>query len=326
MLEAAAALENSGYLVYFAWENLEQITSLTKMLGITLQDPRVDITVLPLYFGHNPLKMWAASKRYDLVFYMSDGSIPLLGATRNFLHMQVPFHGVGGRSLQNKLKNLLIDGVIVNSRFTKSIVDKEYGISSRVIYPPVTEVEAGVKEKIILSVGRFEPSLNVKKQDKMIEAFNLLSHDLPDWSLILAGASSSQAYVTALSEQASQGVTIIPNASYEELQKLYSRASIYWHAAGLGVDPVKNPELTEHFGITTAEAISAGCIPLVVPYGGQTEVVTSPDFYFESVDELVELTRKIVRDLAGYRGMATGLMVNQFAAENFRKNIVGTLK
>ena len=61
---------------------------------------------------------------------------------------------------------------------------------------------------------------------------------------------------------------------------------------GFGIDPEKNPENTEHFGMTTLEAMSSGCIPLVVPYGGQREIVEDSQFFFETMDELCEKMKR----------------------------------
>ena len=54
---------------------------------------------------------------------------------------------------------------------------------------------------------------------------------------------------------------------------LYGRASIFWHAAGLGEDPERHPDRYEHFGITTVEAMSAGAVPVVIDAAGQVEIV-----------------------------------------------------
>ena len=59
-------------------------------------------------------------------------------------------------------------------------------------------------------------------------------------------------------------VTLHPEASGAELRDLYGRASIFWHAAGLGEDPDRHPDRFEHFGITTVEAMSAGAVPVVI--------------------------------------------------------------
>jgi glycosyltransferase involved in cell wall biosynthesis len=292
MLSAASAFEELGYEIYFAWDNLQEISSLAAMLGIKLKKPQLDPQIKNLYLNHHPFSMFLATRPYDLVFYLSDGSIPILGGKHNLLHMQVPFHGVGGRSWKNALKNKLIHGVVVNSNFTKRIVDREYDIDSMVVYPPVQTMEVGTKKKkIILSVGRFEPSLNTKNQDVLIEAFKKLSPKLPGWKLVLAGASNSEAWITHLKKIATGfPIEFVINVSHPELKKLYQQTSIYWHAAGYGVDERKNPEFTEHFGISTVEAISAGCTPLVVPYGGQREIVKDSVFHWTSPEELIEKT------------------------------------
>ena len=294
MLAAGSALESLGYQVYFSWDNLDEISAMASMLGIALLSPTLDIPIKDLYFSHNPLKMYLATKGYDVVFYLSDGSLPLLGARRNILHMQVPFHAVGGKSLKNSLKKSFISAFVVNSQFTKQVVDAEFGFSSTVLYPPVIPVPPGSgKENLILSVGRFEPSLNTKHQDVLIEAFAQLLQSYPDWKLVLAGGSSSDQWLNKLQSMAvGLNIEFYPNASHQVLTQLYQRAKLYWHAAGFNVDETKNPELTEHFGISTVEAISAGCIPLVVPYGGQREIVAPSQLHWQTVQELIVKTKQ----------------------------------
>lgn len=292
MLTVASVLEDMGYGVVYAWDNPTQIDSLATMLGIKLKSIVLDAAIKPLYFGSNPLAMYMATRPYDVVVYLSDGSIPLLGGKTNLLHIQVPFHNVNGKSWKNQLKKRLINNVIVNSLFTKKIVDQEFGISSVVLYPPVPPVTVTTsKENLILSVGRFEPSVNAKKQDVLIDAFRELSPQLPNWKLVLAGGSSSEEWVNTLKNKATGlPIEFAVNTSYENLCNLYSRATIYWHAAGYGIDQVKNPELTEHFGISTVEAISAGCVPIVVGKGGQTEIVTNKSLHWGTIPELVTNT------------------------------------
>ncbi len=298
MLSVASVLESLGHEVYFAWDNVEEVTRLAGMLGIHLNAPRLDPGVKKLYFGSNPLSMYNATRPYDTVVYLSDGSIPVLGGKCNIVHMQVPFHGVGGRSWKNVLKKRFINHVIVNSHFTKKIVDAEFGINSKIVYPPVTPITcSSEKEKIILSVGRFEPSLNAKKQDILIQAWRALHASLPGWKLVLAGGSTSDEWVAKLKTLAGDApVEFMVNASHESLCELYGKSTIYWHAAGYGIDQNKNPELTEHFGISTVEAVSARCIPIVVPYGGQSEIVKNPDLHWSTKEELIDKTLAVVNN------------------------------
>ncbi len=292
MLTAASVLEKLGYEIYFSWDNLEEINKLSSMLGIELITPRIDSRIKDLYSQGQGVAMYQATRPYDVVVYLSDGSLPLLGGKNNIVHMQVPFMGVGGRSWKNKLKKLFIHHVIVNSEFTKRVIDQEYNLASSVIYPPVEMIKQTLpKENLILSVGRFERSLNVKKQDVLIKAFGELSPQLPGWRLALAGGSENEAWESELKKMAGDlPIDFFPNIAYSELADLYSRARIYWHAAGYQVDEQKNPELTEHFGITTVEAISAGCIPLVVPSGGQREIVPDERYHWQDTHGLVEKT------------------------------------
>ena len=48
---------------------------------------------------------------------------------------------------------------------------------------------------------------------------------------------------------------------------------MYWHAQGYGEDADADPKTQEHFGITTVEAMSAGCVPVVYATAGPREVV-----------------------------------------------------
>ncbi len=322
MLSVASVLESLGYEIYFSWDNLEEILSLSTMLGITLKAPKLDPKIKDLYFQGHAIAMYLATKPYDVVVYLSDGSIPLLGGKKNLIHLQVPFHGVRGKSWQNQLKKKLIHRVIVNSAFTKHIVDAEYGIDSSVLYPPVQPVTCtSPKENIILSVGRFEPSLNAKKQDVLIEAMRLLSSTLPGWSLALAGGCSSEEWLGTLKQKsAGLAITFYPNISHDDLCGLYAKSSIYWHAAGYGLDEHKNPELTEHFGISTVEAVSAGCLPIVVPYGGQREIITSPLLHWETIEELVAKTKSVLESPNKLEYLSA-IKIDNYTESNFATNL-----
>lgn len=322
MLSCAAVMEKLGSQVFFAWDNLPEITHLSQMLGITLHNPQLDPAVKLLYFSRNPFAMYRATRPYDVVVYLSDGSLPLLGARTNLVHMQVPFHDVGGQSLKNQFKKQFIGAVIVNSRFTKRIVDQEYSLNSRVIYPPVeTSVNPGRKTKTILSVGRFEPSLNTKKQDILIQAFRELSPQLPGWQLVLAGASASADWVAGLQKQArGLPVTFAVDVPHTDLARFYAEAAIYWHAAGYGIDANRNPELVEHFGITTVEAIAYGCLPLVVPHGGQPEIVPLRELHWKTVADLVEKTLTY-RSASARQELLSQLSVADYTQANFASRL-----
>jgi glycosyltransferase involved in cell wall biosynthesis len=64
------------------------------------------------------------------------------------------------------------------------------------------------------------------------------------------------------------------------------------------VDEEKHPERAEHFGMSTVEAMSAGCVPVVVRKGGQKEIVSHGEsgYLWDTVDELVGNSLQLIQD------------------------------
>lgn len=240
------------------------------------------------------------SQNYDLLIFLSDGSIPLSFTKNNIVHFQRPFQNVGGETILNKIKLLKINKVICNSEFTKKFIDQEYGVKSIIIYPPVDVKKFAPRRKsnTILSVGRFHPA---KKQFEMIEMYKRIIKGLNGWRLILTGGLLGQdkEYYSRLRALANdKDVEILPNVEFVELVRLYGKAKIYWHATGYGEDEEKNPAAMEHFGITTVEAMAAGCVPITFRGGGQKEIIkhTHNGFLWETSGELKKYTLEMVEN------------------------------
>src|SRR3990172_5524638 len=170
----AKVLSDVGYDVDVEWKNPKIKNKLEERFGIKLQ-------------GINFINDIKRGDGYDICFWLSDGSIPLLRARKNFLHFQFPFKDTNGKSLLNRMKLVRINRVICNSKFTKSFVDKEYGIDSLVIYPSARteKIKPKRKENIILFVGRFSRLTQLKRQDVLIEVFKkFVKRGYEDWKLI----------------------------------------------------------------------------------------------------------------------------------------------
>lgn len=239
---------------------------------------------------------------FDWFFFLSDGSIPFSFARKNILHFQVPFHYLGMKNFWNRWKLGRFNHVVCNSNFTKSFIDKTYGVESEILYPPVDVYlfSSGKKENIILSVGRFLSPLNPKKQEVLVEAF--IKGKFTGWQLVLIGGGNAESFKVS----DGKNIKVIINSDLNTLKDYYSRAKIYWHAAGFGEDLNAYPEKAEHFGISTVEAMAAGCVPIVFSGGGQVEIVKDKvnGFLWQSVDQLVALTRKIIGNDTQRRWMA----------------------
>jgi len=175
------------------------------------------------------------------------------------------------------------------------------------VHPPVEqasgEIELGAKEPLILSVGRFFQGAHTKRQDVLVEAFRELRRQsaLESWELHLVGSvhtSGPHRHYFERVRRLAEGlpVHLHPDLPRERLRDLYRRASIYWHAAGFGADLEADPEAAEHFGMTTAEAMSWGAVPLVFGAGGQPEVVGAAGLTWTSPGELGRHTVDLVCD------------------------------
>lgn len=289
-------LLNQGWKVDVLWSNKNHQQELISRLNLKIQNAT---------FINKPssrLQLWQLSKQYNACFWLSDGSIPFLLSGNNILHFQVPFHDLGGYSLLNQLKLKTINHVVCNSQFTQKFIDREYQTHSQVIYPPVETAafKPGQKENYILSVGRFSQLLQSKRQDVLIKAFiNLFNSGLKNWRLVIAGATGigGDEYFTKL-QQLAKGypIELVNTPSFTTLQQLYARAKIFWYAAGYEIDETQEPEKVEHFGITTVEAMSAGCVPLVHAKGGPKEVIIDGQngYLWKNLQNLSFYTQKLI--------------------------------
>ena len=111
----ATVLAKKGYRVDVEWKSKAIKGKLEERFGLKLE-------------GINIVKDVKRGDGYDICFWVSDGSIPLLRARKNFLHFQFPFQNVNGKTLLNKMKLFRINKFICNSFFTKGYIDKEYGV------------------------------------------------------------------------------------------------------------------------------------------------------------------------------------------------------
>lgn len=286
----AVALAKKGYLVDVQWRESSIKEKLEKRFGIDLNN----INFIPDV---------RRGDGYDLCFWVSDGSIPALRSRRNFLHFQVPFTNVGGRSLINKFKLARVNKVICNSKFTKRSIDREFGVESVVLYPPVAveKFKPKQKENIILNVGRFSELLQSKGQDILIKAFKRLVKRGGDWELLLVGGVEVGAdkYLKKLLKlSASLPIKIVKSPDFKALRDFYGKAKIFWSASGYGVNEKREPQKVEHFGITVVEAMAAGCVPVVYKAGGHKEIVRNEvsGFLWSDRASLLKFTRRIQDD------------------------------
>ncbi len=273
---------------------------------------KINFIPSPLADGRsNPLKTWQITHAYDVFFYLTDGSLFISGAKKNILHIQMPFTQKAGKLFDWKLR--CWDVKNANSQFTKNIVAKAWDTDIPYVhYPyariPKPEILKRKRDKNILAVGRFiDHNNNVahsKRQDVLLEAFTLgrKTYGWQDWTLTLVGGiepgEDHENMVAQLKRKyAHLPVTWLHNIPDSQLKQLYQTSSLFWHAAGYGVNETTAPRQVEHFGMSTIEAMSYGLIPLVVPKGGLKEIITDKQngFFFSSPDDLARISQEIMK-------------------------------
>jgi glycosyltransferase involved in cell wall biosynthesis len=198
------------------------------------------------------------------------------------------------------------DSLWAISIYTQNWIRKYWNRESVILYPPIdTEnFSPGDKKNQILNVGRFFTGDHNKKHRVMIKAFKeMVDSGLKGWELHLVGGSTpgdihTQYLVDVISDAKGYPIYIHADLPYSDLLKLYNESAIYWHASGYGEDENRDPVKFEHFGITTVEAMAAGCVPVVIGKGGQAEIVQHGinGFLWYSTEDLKKFTLKLIED------------------------------
>jgi glycosyltransferase involved in cell wall biosynthesis len=156
--------------------------------------------------------------------------------------------------------------------------------------------DLGAKQREALTVGAIDHTTLVQKgQLPFVEASSLL----PDVTFTVAGKWLDQS-VERLRGRAGDNVQFTGWLSDDDLQSAYRRAAVYVQASR-----------HEGFGLAVAEAMLAGCVPVVMNVTAMPEVVADAGVFVESQDP---------EDVAG--GVRRALDLGPDAARRARERIL----
>jgi len=210
---------------------------------------------------------------YDLV-YNNHPNIFLYKGDINYLHgfsFLDPIIDENGNIENRFIYNLIrlskiysiYDGArfLTHGKYTRDLSKKLFpylGIRPKsidFIFIPVREmvdVDLSMKKDYVLTFGRIN---KFKDLDKIIDT----AKRMKNIKFIIAGAvnKGDEQYAQNLERNAPENVKIVKNPSADEKISLFSNARVYLHT-----------KKKEHYGITVAEAVSFGCIPVVPKSGG----------------------------------------------------------
>jgi glycosyltransferase involved in cell wall biosynthesis len=224
------------------------------------------------------------------------------------------------------------DLYIANSLYTQKWLDRIWRINhdrNALLYPPVAFVKntGGSKSDSIMICSRIEPS---KEIDLLVKIFFSSSALKQCAKLFIVGAviEENTAYINTIKsiiKDQTEMVRLIENPDRETIEYYYNTSKIFWHAKGYSCDENTEPAELEHFGITTVEAMSAGCVPVVINKGGQKEIINEGinGFLWDTPEELVEKTVSLLQNPEKRLLMSKAARetTNKYSFEEFTKKL-----
>jgi glycosyltransferase involved in cell wall biosynthesis len=170
---------------------------------------------------------------------------------------------------------------LVNSAWTGELVSTVHGIPVRVVHPPAAGVFPDVpwdeRDDGFLCIGRVSPE---KELERVIAIVERVRAERPEVHLHIVGTDDHLAYarrVRRLVRQSGPWVTVEDTLPIGQLARLLTTHRYVIHGMR-----------EEHFGMSIAQALRAGCIPFVPDGGGQVEVVgDEPLLRYQSADDAV---------------------------------------
>lgn len=301
ILSIAGALSTKHEVYFYADSTVRD--KIRKNFNININ--RVRFIPNDLFRTNNLFIKLKKLSSYDILFYMTDGSLFFSSARKNFLIVQSPVH-LPGTNILSSLKGFNWK-ILCYSSFMQGIIKERLGKDATILSPCI-EIDAfksdfGEKENTIISVGRYFKRPHDKKLEVLIEIFkDNFNKCFSGWKLVIAGG---------LTEESGQGVLanirkiadgfpieIVVNPDFLYLFDLYKKAKLYWHAAGFGEDLLQFPERAEHFGITTLESMASGTVPVVFGAGGQLDIISegTNGYLWKSENELVEKSVNLIEN------------------------------
>jgi glycosyltransferase involved in cell wall biosynthesis len=206
--------------------------------------------------------------------------------------------------------------LFANSEFTAQAIEKELGVRAEVLYPPVSTIyKKGEQDfnrnrrDIVVTISRFSEGKNLEIIPKIAEATN------ENIQFLIAGGFQSERVVQSIARltkdlNLTRRVKMLPNVPKTELVEALLNSKVYLHT-----------KESEHFGISTVEAMSAGCTPVVHNSGGSKEFVPS-QLRYESIQEAAEIIETAIHDWSPECAKEMISIADGFNEEKFVENFL----
>jgi glycosyltransferase involved in cell wall biosynthesis len=271
--------------------------SLSEFVRLDLEELRKEFEVTERFEKSrlvNPFALWQQVKTHDVVFgwfaswhtFLPIQFAKLLGKPSVLIAggydvANIPEIGYGHqrgglKKWVSRRTMRLATQILACSRYSQSEIERNAGITDlpmQVGYLGVPdrfrELPRVPRERMALTVGNVDRgNLQRKGHEPFVRAAALL----PDVNFVLVGNWKDDA-IDYLRSIATPNVTFTGRLSDEALNDYYRKAAVYLQ-----------PSLHEGFGLSVAEAMLAGCIPVVTRAGSLPEVAGDQGIFIDEPD------------------------------------------
>ncbi len=212
---------------------------------------------------------------FDAVILQSLSIPRLTFVKKSFILCDFPNGKVETISERVRLKSW--KNIMVNSEYTKDWVRNYWKREATVFYPPI-EIPTSLNQTRnldLVCIGRFNNGKRSKRQDIVIAVFkDLIAMGYAGINLHVLGYVQDEGYLNKLKETA-VGFPVFFYGNCPNLKRveILNQSALFISACGYENNENAAPMLVEHYGISVVEAMSQGCIPVVVGKGGHNETV-----------------------------------------------------
>ncbi len=251
-----------------------------------------------------------------LVYYFISAHITRLWRTRisGYGFFKKSYRAAVSKLIHHIIKRIKRHGVFIAiSKYTAKIVEDACRIRPKVLYGSIDgsvyRWRGESKSDFMAASGRLVP---YKRFDLAIRAAKLLGR-----RLIILGAVRDEGYYEALSKVINRmglgdEVKILADLSLEERAEILKKAKVFVQCS------------VEGFGKAVAEAMAAGCIPVVSKTGGQSEY-TPREFQYSSFDEMLQKIEEAF-DAPSAISREVSERAMEFDMPRFKARFIGLLK
>jgi alpha-1,2-mannosyltransferase len=237
----------------------------------------------------------------------TEGEIPTSRKLKNLYYIPCLFYEKRKADDSKRL-------VFGNSKYTLNAMRKNIGIRAKLLYPPipkkfyVDEIPFN-RENTVVSLDRISPE---KCLTQIPQIARLTNKNIRFTIIGMKQSDLELERVLTLIERnnVSDRVEVMTDVPHEKLQKILRTSKVFLH-----------PAYGEHFGVSIAQAMASGCIPIVHNSGGPKEYVPE-SLRFDGSMEASKKIENAIRQWTPQESKRITDLVQPFNEANFSRRFL----